>query len=85
MKPTKPTFFSTIKALIVSIIIMSVGISIGILFCFILLINKAVAVNIITKEQQIEQENLLNEWKECLINNIKQEDPKQSPDDRIKN
>lgn len=85
MKKTKPTFFSEIKALIVSIIIMFVSISIGILFCFILLTNKAVAVNIITKEQQIEQENLLNEWKECLIKNVEQEDPKQNPDDRIKN
>ena len=85
MIKTKPTFFSTIKALIVSIIIMSVIISILFYFIFIFLINKAVAVNIITKEQQIEQNNLLNKWKDCLIKNVEQEDPKQSPDDKIKN
>jgi len=82
MKPTKPTLFETIKALLFAIIIMFVAVST--LFCFAFLINKAVAVNIITKEQQTEQDNLLKEWKGCLINSVEKEYDKQSPDDRIK-
>ncbi len=82
MKPTKPTLLQTIKALLFAIIIMFVAVSM--LFCFAFLINKAIAVNFITETQQIENNKLLEEWKECLINNVKTENDNENCGGKIK-